>query len=457
VTQTRSQLDNNIYRLVLIAPDARHCLTESINGSARLPRVAIPKRANLADEISRLLLDSWGLRAVILDLLTDACEGSGCVIAELFGSEYNSCPFLNSAWRSIADVASGDFCETELVVVEQLIASGSTGRGVFSRLRWIDDAITWLASEVPDEDFRFSGEFQQLNANAAFSLVRFGNTRGRPYWLKAVGEPNLHELPVTQTLARTFPNYLPEFVAGRTDWNAWIMKDAGSRLTEPPVRHEVESAVMSLAALQKAAIGHEEALLPAGCFDQRGAVLRKQIPQLIQYLVDAMARQTSTKTPRVPELRLRELGSILLDVCIHMEALDLPATLIHNDFGFGNILFDGSQSVLTDWAEACIGIPTVTYQHLKHYLSREAEASAWLPELDGIYKRSWKDVISDNRLEKALLLSPLLALASHLLGRGTWMNSRESQDPSFQQYARGLARHMDQMAAAPELAEVLCS
>jgi hypothetical protein len=451
VTQNPPQLDNDIYRLVLISPDSRRCLIENVNGTARLPRVAIPKWTRLAEEISHVLLDNWGLKVVVLDLLAGEGGDSGCVLAELCGSKREPHPALNNVWCSTADLAAGELSNAERAAVESLIATGSTGRGAFSRLGWLDDAMTWMASELSDRDFRFSGEFKQFNANASFCLIRLGNSNGPAYWLKAVGEPNLKEYSITMALAKHCPKYVPNIAAARRDWNAWVMEDAGNRLAEPLLLHELESAVISLAELQKCAIANQEILLSSGCFDQRATVLHAHIPELIEYLVGAMAKQTSTKVSRVTESRLRQIGSILSDASVEMEALGIPKTLIHNDFTLGNILFDGSRCVLTDWAEGGIGTPQLTYQHLRAYVSRDTRGLHLLVTLDRIYKRAWSDVLTEYQHDRALILAPLLALASHLVGRGTSLGSGCNQDPHLQRYARGLARHMDRTAAAPEL------
>jgi hypothetical protein len=457
VTQFPSQPEQDTYRLVLVSPETQRCLTEAANGTTRLPRVAIPKWTRPAEEISRAIEQTWGLKVVVLDFFGDESEDSGCVTAELLKSNGGS--FVNSVgvWRSIAELAEGELRGSELTLAEDLIALGATGRGAFSRFGWLDDAVAWISVEASDGGFQFTGELQQFNANATFCLVRLGNSRGPAYWLKAVGEPNLNEFPVTVGLAKHFPQYLPKLVATRPEWNAWVMEEAGSRVSAPLVLSELERVVTNLAELQKSSIEHRQTLLSFGCFDQQAPILRAHIPQLIDYMIDSMTKQTSTKAPRIEESRLREIGIILLDICLEMETLGIPETLIHNDFTLGNILIDEQRCVFTDWAEACIGNPIATYQHLRACVSHDERGVRWLPGLDGLYKRAWCDVLSESQLEKALILAPLLALCSHLFGRGAWLGSNFGEDPHFQRYARGLARHMDMAANAPELLEALCS
>lgn len=456
MTQSPSQLDKEMYRLVLISPDSGRCLTQDVNGTAQLPRVAIPKWTRPAQEISRVIEENWGRKVVVLDFFEGENLDSGCAIAELLCPTESPVTTSNLTWCSIADPAAGELRGSELAAVERLIATGTTGRGAFSRLGWLDDAVAWIGSELPAKRFQFTGEFQQFNASASFCLVRLGNRRGPAYWLKAAGEPNLNEFTVTIGLAEHCSMFLPTIVAARQDWNAWVMEDAGSRVAEPLVLSELERVATNLAELQKCTIVHKETLLSLGCFDQRAVVLRSHIPDLVEYMIHAMTSQTSTRTPRVGEQRLREIGRLALDACMKMESLGIPETLIHNDFTLDNILINDARCVFTDWAEGCVGNPLLTYQHLRAYIAHDERAAHWLPGLDGLYKKAWSDVLSEPQVDRALMLSPLLSLASHLYGRGTWLGPERSENPHLQRYARGLARHMD-TAATPDLSGVLCS
>jgi hypothetical protein len=456
MTPIPEQAEQDVYRLVLMSPQSLHCLADFREGSLRLPRLTISRRPRPAYEISRVINTLWNADVLVLDCFVARDQNSKCVVAELLKPAGEPLLGESNVWCSVPDLTRGELTGTEISIVESLADQDSSGTRPFSRIGWLHKAIAWIKSVVPSERFEFSGQLQQFNASVAFSLIRLGNNRGPSYWLKAVSEPNLHELPITEMLAGLFPTFLPVFVAARPDWSAWIMEDAGKCLTVPLQGHQLESTVKSLAELQISSIGFHEELLSAGCYDHRAFVLREHIPKLIDYLVDAMFRQTSTRAPRLSESRLREVGSILAEACSKLDALKLPVTLLHNDIGFGNILLRDTGAAFIDWAEACVGVPTVTYQHLRHYVARENNSSVWLDNLDATYKRSWKCILSDSQIDNALILSPLIALCSHLFGRGKWSIAQDIDSEASLRYARGLARHMDRAAAAPELMEVLC-
>jgi thiamine kinase-like enzyme len=140
----------------------------------------------------------------------------------------------------------------------------------------------------------------------------------------------------------------------------------------------------------------------------------------------------------------------MLNLCI-------PSTLIHNDFNGGNILLSDSRCVFTDWAEAGIGNPFLTFQHLCAQISRDSnKADVWLPLVRSAYKRIWRQWLTETQIDQAFALMPILAIVSYLYGRGTWLDSPRREDEHLQAYRRSLARYMDRAAHAPELLGAIC-
>jgi len=215
----------------------------------------------------------------------------------------------------------------------------------------------------------------------------------------------------------------------------------------------LEQAVVSMATLQQTTIERTSALLVAGAFDQRICVLSSHLVELFEYLDDAMAHQTSTKVSRIESRRLRQLAAIIEDACFHMEALNIPDAVVHNDVNSGNILFEGDRCVFTDWCEVGIGNPFFTFQYL---CLLQPGGEDWTPGLRTVYGQCWLEILSASQIKQAFALTPLLATFSCIYGRGTWLNSARRTDPRAQAYARSLARRMEREAQAPSLLEVLC-
>jgi Ser/Thr protein kinase RdoA (MazF antagonist) len=215
----------------------------------------------------------------------------------------------------------------------------------------------------------------------------------------------------------------------------------------------LERAVTALASLQKACLTGRSRLLAAGAFDIGMRGLRRRLPDLIEYLSLTMEHQTSTMVPRLTANRLVELGELLKTACDCLEGLSIPDTLVHNDVNPSNILYNGSRCVLTDWCEAGVGNPFLTFEHLSLLAASEAERA----RLREIYGGFWLDCLGTRQIEEAFHLAPLLAIASYLCGRADWLVSPSRNDPHFESCARSLARHIDRAAQVAGLQEVLCS
>ena len=285
-----------------------------------------------------------------------------------------------------------------------------------------------------------SRSIEQWNAGGGFALFSARSDDGRHYWLKATGEPNGHEFAITRFLCKLFPDFLPKLVAIRKEWNAWLTEDAGDPLSDAPGPTELASVATRMAWLQLLAINWTDELLASGAFDQRLPALRSHIDAVIAYLIEAMARQTSTKVAPLSRDRLLDLGEILRDACFRLEAHGMPDALIHNDLNSSNILFDGTNYVFIDWSEAAVGNPFLTCERLCQLNRAHAES------VRNIYRECWSHRLSAQSMDEAIALTPLLAIYAYFYGRGDWLGQTESLRPQFESYSRSLARHLDRAA-----------
>lgn len=431
------------YRCVLVSPHSHTVLAFADAVQYRLPRVHVPRATRTAQELRRVFKARWGLNILVLEIWASPCGLGACAVAELLTPEATS---------FFREVPADQLKSSELLEEEyrrlQLLLEGRP-KAHLSHLGWIDEVIAWM-ERVTGRTFSSSRGIEQWNAGGGFALLRVCSDEGRQYWLKATGEPNSHELGVTDLLWKLCPDFLPRLVAIREDWNAWLTEDAGGPLPDAPGPHELASAAKRMAGLQLLTVGRTDEVLAAGAFDQRLPVLRSHIDSVIAYLIDAMARQTSTKSAPLSRDRLLELGEILRDTCFRLEAFDIPDALIHNDLNAGNILSDGTKCVFTDWSEAAVGNPLLSCERLCQ-LSR--------PHAEGVracYRDCWSPWLATGILEEAIALTPLLAIYAYLYGRGDWIGQTQGARPQFESYARSLARHMDRAAKDSSFMEALC-
>jgi hypothetical protein len=448
-------IDTNEYRVLLVDPESRGVCVLEREGRYRLIRVLVPQRTRLARELQRTLRNVWGLAVLILDTLTTEDSMSPCAIAELLHDELP---------REFRTIPSEQLPDAELSGQERafmLAALDGDTKSPFGRIGWIDEAIAW-AEVATGRRVSSKSDVEQYNAGAGFALVRLRMEGGRDYWLKATGAPNTHESRVTSLLSKLCRGWVPEVVAERPAWNAWLMRDDGDEIVALPraasgVVRLLRGMVESLAELQMRTVGAEADLLKAGALDHRTHVLRNEAEALFVYVDEAMRLQTSTKVPRIETKRLHELQNIFEDVCSRTEDLDLPDMLLHGDMNLGNILVTGERCVFIDWCEAYVGNPLVTFEHLLllNQIEDPREKISCDQRLRETYRTAMSKTCDPTAIDAAFACMPLLAAMSTIYERGDWLRTPARDDPRRQAHVRSIARHMDRAAREPVLLEAL--
>lgn len=445
------------YRLLILAPDSRGVLIQKSLDGRSLPTIAIPRWIRPAQQLQRAIADTWSLPVIILDILP-ASEGyPACAVAESLVSPVRS----DLRAVSISELNDSELADRQRDQVDTLLAAPATD-GPLGRIGWIEEAIRWLESET-HAVLSSRADIEQFNAGGRFSLLRFLTQDGKNYWLKATGDPNAHELSVTAFLSTVCGRYLPEIIATRPAWSAWLMSGEAKSLDEFPadpfrISALLGDAAASMAKLQILTLGRGRDLLAAGAFNQGLDVFQREAEALFDFLSEAMSLQTSTKVPRIPQPRLEELRSILISTCGRMEDLGLPEMVVHGDLNQGNILIGSDHCKFIDWPETYVGNPLVALQRL--LLLGKTNDPKLGNFITSAVKDRYKSVLSDTcdpaAVEKGFVYMPLLAIASSLYGRGDWLDSPRRYNTHWQAYARSLARHMDRAALEPQLEEKLC-
>lgn len=443
-------------RLALILPRSRQLLGIRGPGGFELPIRRIAHRKRLAEQITRQIEREWKINSIVLDILTGRASRRPCIVIEVRTDPWD---FEQSGFSvaEYGDIRSTSLAASQLRGLSEILFDRGADREPLTRIGWIEEAERWIERSVLDHQVVFSGTMRQLNAGRGFALIYLGAEKRSGYWLKATASPNLHEFSVTSTLARCLPASVPPLIAQRADWNAWVTEDAGPTLQERPSLVALETAATDLADLQIESRVHIRKLLTAGCIDRSLSRFRGHLDEIIDYLDEAMHRQTSLRAPRLGKQQLGELRDRLNDACFRIEELGIPDTLGHGDLNPGNILFDGTRCVFIDWAEAYIGNPFLSLEYLTAHMAQGSEQiRASIPTIIARYRRAWLDLLSESTIDGALKTVPILAVALYLYGRGEWLRSPRRYEPGFEAFARSLARRMYWPDRSRSTSEALC-
>ena len=423
------------YRVILVRRDSLAVLAVNSVEGYHLPRVKISVWSRPARQLQNIFRSVWGLDVLMLDFLSAVDTSPSFIVAELL----TEAPSPGLEGVNLSELPASELPEEERTSLRQLL-DGKIG-GPFSRVGWLDEALQWVES-VTQHTFSSETQIDQYNAGGAFTLIRFCAGDGSQYWLKATGEPNTHESPVTCLLSRLCGDYLPTVLASRPEWNAWLTSSQATDISalqrdQCELSPILKGAVESLAELQMMTMGHQNEFLEAGAFDQRLDILSGNSGVLFEYIEEAMSFQTSTKAPQIHKCCQLELRETFERVCDSISDLGIPDSVVHGDMNVGNILHARCHCKFIDWSETYIGHPLINLQRL--LLLNQPHSPGFKAASDRILKERYRSclqkVCDPVRIDRGLACMPLIAAASALYGRGDWFRSSLRHDPRRQAYA----------------------
>jgi len=451
--ETQEQSERETRSAIVFGPDGTDVLLKFTESGFVFPLVEIPRWERLAENLTAALRKEWGCDAICLFTLNNSSQdgnpnGHHYEVMECQRDQH----IRGMDWRPVRSLTTESFqnaaefrtlqqCLHELDDYEHDPSSPFAQTGWLTRLRaWAADAIHPLGLEL-------GASFRQYNASPSFSLIRFG-TNGSPVWFKAVGEPNLREFPITLKLAERFRRFVPEILATRPEWNAWLSREVkGTNLGDTKETALWQTAATGLAELQIESVSGADSILDSGAHDLKTDTLLDSVDPFFEVVARLMEEQ-----PRVPPQALsrEELSLLKLrieDALTLLGDLQIPNTLGHLDLNPWNVVVSADRCVFLDWSEAYVGHPFFSFEYLLQHFRREAGAEAVLEsELVNAYKAPWRQPLSDDLTSEAFALAPLAAVFAYAAGTGEWKDQERLRDPKMGAYFRSLARRMNREA-----------
>jgi hypothetical protein len=460
-TQAAEARQTDAYRVIVFNQSGTSVLLKARTFGYELPTVNIPRLTRPAQEITTLLRDRWHITSILLfsGMLEQNPDPIYFAVLE---AEVRTCPApegldwfpVRYAMSHLAKSGERDFLESSYLKVTNRMAIEDSEP--FSRLGWLSNLQDWVRAVIRPLGMELK-DFRQLNGCETFSLIRFSTNR-YPVWLKAVGEPNLHEYGISQSLAQLFPQYVPKIIASNPEWHGWLMADAGGApLNEIGILSAWQLAVETLGRLQVESIGRVDQLVYAGCRRLGITQLFNLVDPFMEGIRALMLKQTKSPPSILSQQDLHELGQTLKDALCCLAALQIPETLGHRDFNPGNIIVGPDSCVFIDWAEAHVGHPLLTFEYFLAHLRKDYPQ--FLPfetDFRACYSRMWSSIASPEQIADAYLLSPLVAVYAYAVSGHVWRDSERLKIPGFQGYLRSLTRRMKKEADLLQQRRVEC-
>ena len=415
-----------------------------------LPSVEVPRWQRAAEHVAAAFKTEWGTETVCL--FEPPMESPEEPSIARYQAAEHLCPCGNPKIPTrcvpISALSCDSFIDTrDYSAIKRVIAMCNgeiekSSAGPFARLGWFGELRDWIESVVEPMGFHLTRKFQQLNASASFSLIRFA-TDGPALWFKAVGEPNLREFGITSVLAQLFPEYLPPMVATRGSWNGWLSKEVEGRLLSDIQEQALwEHAAASLARLQIKSIDRGPQILGSGAHDLGSAALSRRIEPVMSFMAQLMERQKKVPPAVLGRGDLLALAEGLQSAVEAMEATGIPETIGHLDLNPGNIIVPTNNCAFLDWAEAYVGNPLFSLDYLVQHARRAfGEDSGVRAKVIAAYRTEWSDVVSEAAIADALAVAPLLAVFAYAAGNDIWRAPEGLEEPTAG-YLRSLARRM---------------
>jgi hypothetical protein len=443
------------WRVIVLRRNASELLVFEDREGFSLPRVDIPQKTRVAHALNARIKSAWSLDVFALCPLPSSIPSLGnhfrCHVVEAI--QHDAAPPQAAQWHLVSSLHGMCFTEPDADAIREWRAMTAFNGpnsdhppfgkpGCLARLRaWAQDALQPLG-------LRLEKQFVQFTASASFSLIRF-ETNKCPVWLKAVGEPSLHELPISRELARLVPTFVPSILAVRDDWNSWLTRNVEG--THPDENSGVDiwtNIAATLANLQTASIGNTLHFIDAGCRDIRIPALTASVEPFFQTMSDLMATQTKELPAPMSRTDIHILKAIVFEALAQLGRVSVPNSLGHLDFNPGNILVGSDRVIFLDWAAACVGCPLITLEYLLERLRRiHRSPERWIAEVRSAYLNRWRPFVEPDELASAGKTTPLVAVFAYAVGSGAWRDPKRLRDPDTAAHLRGLTRRMNREAA----------
>jgi Phosphotransferase enzyme family len=459
----RKQADQATYRVMVFGRDGTEILLTRAHSGLRFPEVSIPKWERVAENVTSGMEREWG--EIVVCLFEPELSTGASTSRYVAAKRWRTCatPHPPLQWMPVSDLAENIFSDHDdfRALYESLAQCGVSASdrvsGRFARLNWFEELCGWVSQAIAPKGLHLTGDFRQLNASPAFSLMRF-ETNGPAVWFKAVGEPNEREFPITLRFAKTFPRYAAEFVAERSDWKGWLTLEAkGSNLAETTDLCLWTQAASALARLQIESIEGCGPLLDSGAHDLSLGTLDKVVSPFLDVIARLMCDQTKIPPPTISDEGLAVLGERTHEAISRLSQSEIPDTLGHLDLNPGNIIVARDGCVFLDWAEAFVGHPFYSFQYLlQHFRRLAGEDPEAEQAVTTAYLRPWMEIVPSESITESMVLAPLLAVFAYGAGSDAWHNDERLRDPRLAGYLRALARRMNHEADQLSERNALC-
>jgi hypothetical protein len=306
---------------------------------------------------------------------------------------------------------------------------------------WRKQVTEWIRTETERQDIRITGEIEQPHMYAWSTVLHIPTDQGKLFF-KATAPETIYEATLTQSLARWFPDCMPEFCAVDAGRGWMLMRDGGEQLRASirPTKDisPWKTVIARYAEVQIGLADHVTEMLSLRLPDHRLSVLPRLFNQLLadesNFMIDQEKGLTSAEWREV-----RDKTSRFEKICKESAAYGIPESLNHGDFHDGNILVKDGRITFFDWGDASVTHPFTSLRtfFVSIEMALDLEDYSFTPEMAellDLYLEPFQKFASKDELLRAYEVSKPVASIVKVLA---WHTTISRMDRELRkEYAR---------------------
>lgn len=290
---------------------------------------------------------------------------------------------------------------------------------------WQKQVSDWIHAEAERYSIHVTGEIQQPHMYAWSTVLHIPTDQGKLFF-KATAPETIYEAALTQSLARWYPDCMPEFIAVEAGRGWMLMRDGGEQLRASirPVKDIApwKPVIARYAEVQIGLADHITELLSLRLPDQRLSMLPALFTQLLadeeSMMIDQEKGLASADWQQVQGMTLR-----FEQICEELAAYGIPESLNHGDFHDGNVLVQDGRITFFDWGDASVTHPFTSLRtfFVSIEMALDLEDYSFTPEMAkllDLYLEPFQKFASKKELLKAYQVSkPVASIVKALAWR----------------------------------------
>ena len=292
----------------------------------------------------------------------------------------------------------------------------NTSQLIWQDPNWRKQVTDWIHTQAKRQNIHIAGEIEQPHMYAWSTVLHIPTDQGKLFF-KATAPETIYEAALTQSLARWFPDFMPEFVAVDAGRGWMLMRDGGEQL-RASIRPTKDIApwkpvIARYAEVQIGLADHVTELLSLRLPDHRLSVLPALFTELL-------ADEESLMIDQEKGLNSAEWGEVkdktsgFEQICVELARYGIPESLNHGDFHDGNVLVKDGRITFFDWGDASVTHPFTTLRtfFVSIEIALDLEDYSFTPEMEellDIYLDPFQKFASREELRRAYQVSKPVA------------------------------------------------